>query len=156
MKRKPARTVSIAERGQTAQDFVVGIGLFMLAIAFVFTYFPTLLTPYSGPVGQPGPEQADRIAATIVADLEGDAPNELTDLDDLAVDEDELGLRSTDSVNVTIASLNDSDERYWRHDADDSYSNQTAASAGRIVTVDDPAVDEDDCDPACRLVVRVW
>ncbi|MFC4249332.1 hypothetical protein ACFOZ7_20775 [Natribaculum luteum] len=180
MRRKRTRTVSVSfdGRGQTTQDFAVGIGIFLLAIAFVFAYLSTLLTPFSSPVGGAESAQADRIAATIVDDLsETDQPNHLnaTAFDetyghqssaDLA---SELGLQSADDdvaidrVNVTIRQLAaDEDDRDLVTDDDgttlragDQYQNQSAASAGRVVTVY-TETDDDVCDPACRLVVRVW
>ncbi len=179
MRRKRTRTVSVSfdGRGQTTQDFAVGIGMFLLAIAFVFAYLPTLLTPFSSPVGGAESAQADRIAATIVDDLsETDQPNNLSaaEFTDRYGDEDsaklasKLGLQSADGtaidrVNVTIRQLDaDEDERDLVTDDDgntlsagDRYRNQSAASAGRVVTVY-TETDDDVCDPACRLVVRVW
>ncbi len=174
MRGKRTRTVSVSlgDRGQTTQDFAVGIGIFLLAMAFVFSYVPTLLTPFTTDVGAGETAQADRIAATIVDDLSEEEPNHLnvSEFDDYehGSDEliDELGLRSADGediavnrVNVTFESL-DGTERYVLTGGDDHDDADATASAGRIVTVDDPNEVEsgcnDDCDTAYRLVVRVW
>lgn len=163
MRRRNTVTISLADRGQTTQDFAVGIGIFLLAIAAVFSTVPTLLTQDTSGIDGGDVTQADRVAATIVANLseDPDRPNHLnatafnetyntSDPADLA---DELGLRATsnglvDRLNVTIEELNGTAV----YGAGRDYGNQTAASSGRIVTVDDESV----CDPACRLVVRIW
>lgn len=169
-KRPRTVSVSLSERGQTTQDFAVGIGLFLLAMAFVFSYVPTLVTPFSTPVGGAETAQADRIAATIVDTYsESDRSNHLIvdDLNDLERDSSEdliaeFGLRSTqveatgdsvaiDRINVTMYPVNDSETYVWT--AGDPYDDtQATSSASRIVTVDA----EDECKPACRLTVRVW
>lgn len=164
-------SISLRDRGQTTQDFAIGIGIFLLATAFVFSYMPSLLTPFSSSVDSGQTAQADRIAATIVDDLseDPDRPNHLdrATFDNEFEDDDDstdlaaaLGLRVTndmpiDRVNVSIEKLNQSEPRSDRIIKDltsgDPYNDESAASSGRIVTIDHP-----DCDPACRLVVRVW
>ena len=170
-KRNRTKTVSISlsDRGQTTQDFAVGIGLFLLAMAFVFAYVPTLVTPFSTPVGGAETAQADRIAATLVDDLseDTDGTNELnlTELENLAEEGDpikDLGLRSVetddgqsvaiDRVNVTIHSLDESAGGDLPVTVGPEYDDgQATSSASRIVTVEG-----EDCEPACRLTVRVW
>lgn len=162
-------SISLADRGQTTQDFAVGIGLFLLAIAFVFMYVPTLATPFSTPVGGAETAQADRIAATVVEDLStDDGTNELNltdfdEYDDEGYRIEHLGLRSTetdtgdnvsvDRVNITIySSLNETDSAYHVNTTGPSDDDaRSTSSASRIVT--DTG---DQCDPACRLTVRVW
>lgn len=38
----------MADRGQTAIDFVVGVGLFVLAVAFVLAFVPSMFAPFFG------------------------------------------------------------------------------------------------------------
>ncbi|SDD37483.1 hypothetical protein [Natrinema hispanicum] len=160
------RTISTSrlERGQTTQDFVVGIGVFLLAIAFVFSFFPALVTPYDSSVGGAETAQADRIADRIVNDTSTGTPNELDEngLDpynqtDLTA---HLGLRSSDgtpidNVNVTVTNISDGETvtptANWT--GGENYENQSAASSARIVTIENS---DDKCDPACRLIVKVW
>ncbi|RZV08095.1 hypothetical protein BDK88_3057 [Natrinema hispanicum] len=157
--RRP-RTISTAwlERGQTTQDFVVGIGVFLLAIAFVFSFFPALVTPYDSSVGGAETAQADRIADRIVNDTSTGTPNELDKGDFNTKYQsglvEELGLRSSndnaiDQVNVTVKNISSKENVL---SAGDSYNNQSAASSARIVTIEG----SDQCDPACRLIVKVW
>lgn len=179
MTRRNRRTVSIslADRGQTTQDFAIGIGVFVLAIAFVFSFVPSIITPFSSSVGSGDAAQADRIAATAVDNLstDPDRPNHLdwdtfdatyndTSSEDLV---DVLGLRATgegpiDRVSISIETLNQSEDVGDRTVATGGSTydrGRAAASASRLVTIDLDGVagaDPEDCTPACRLVVRVW
>ena len=182
MPRKQPRSISISlrDRGQTTQDFAVGIGVFLLAIAFVFSFLPTFITPFASDVGPAETAQADRIASTIVDNLSenSDRPNHFTrdtfenrfTNDNTSKLSTELGLRTAgddptdripiDRVNVSIEELNQSrdySERLITGEGERYDENRTAASAARIVTVDfDNSAEQARCDPACRLVVRVW
>ncbi|MFC3957420.1 DUF7287 family protein [Halovivax cerinus] len=157
------------DRAQTVQDFAVGIGIFLLAVAFVFTFVPTIITPFED-AGGADAAQADRIAATIVEDASTSGPtNELdwSEFDGGTYDEDssedladELGLRVTDSgnaitrVNITLVEIETvaHSNPTVRAGGGDDYDDQVGASATRIVTTDSIS----NCDPACQLVVRVW
>lgn len=171
--RRRPRTVacSLEERGQTTQDFAIGIGIFLLAIAFVFGFVPTFLTPFTPDVGQAESAQADRIADRIAGQLsEGDRYNHVESDDEfeaLVPDDDDvtlaenLGLRTAgedadvvpvDRVNVTLETLDGDDVVLsgGHHLPDD----QATASAARIVTYEGDTVP--DPDAAYRIVVRVW
>lgn len=170
--RRP-RTVSISlrNRGQTTQDFAVGIGVFILAVAFVFSFLPSILTPFDSSVTGGQTAQADRIADRVVHNLSvsTDSPNEINGTQfqaDYAANDDNLterlGLREDqaryDQVNIRFENLDgrfdDSDlEENWT--AGDDYNNQSAASSARIVTVDHSDFNDPD-EAAYRLVVRVW
>ncbi|MFB6192448.1 MAG: hypothetical protein ABEI11_03910 [Haloarculaceae archaeon] len=63
------------DRGQTTLDFAIGVGVFLLVIAFVLTSVPNLLEPFDRSV-QDDTVAADRIADHLTEDLLGspDAP----------------------------------------------------------------------------------
>ncbi|MFA9415493.1 hypothetical protein [Natrinema sp. HArc-T2] len=159
-KRQRSDTVSSGstDRGQTTQDFAVGIGIFLLAIAFVFSFLPTIMMPFDSSISGAETAQADRIASHMINNTSTETANNISadefnktyTKDDLTA---ELGLRQTDNVNVTVVRLENgtiltpSDE--WS--GGDIYDNQSAASSARIITTDHGS-----CDPACRLIVRVW
>lgn len=172
------RTVSIGfdDRGQTTQDFVIGIGVFIIATAFVFTTVPNVIDVTTGPVDSGDVAQADRVAAAILANesIRTDRPNEIdggafneTFLRG-GVDDATLGLRATDDrrvdrVNVTIERLNRTDVSVAPPlnlssgeslAAGESYDGQSAVTATRIVTVTD--IEGGYEDVPVRLVVRVW
>ncbi|WP_254763484.1 DUF7287 family protein [Natrinema marinum] len=159
-----SRTVSVSleERGQTTQDFAVGIGIFLLAIAFVFAFLPSVITPFDSSVGGAETAQADRIADLIVHNTSTGGNNiSKSEFDTRYTKSDltaELGLRKAngntiDQVNVSVEYLGNSSTIGPPSDwtGGDEYDSQSAASAARIITTDDPR-----CKPACRLVVRVW
>lgn len=156
-----------SQRAQTAQDFAVGISIFLLAVAFVFAFVPQVLPATDGGQGQQS--LADRAAATLIADtsLPEDAntlhgsevsgeflsqswPNETLN--------DRLGLPETVQVNVTFRHLNGTRVdgiNGWNASIGDSYGEQeTVSVASRVVRFDESTgVCTDD---PCRLVVRVW
>ena len=155
-------SLSLRDRGQTTQDFIVGIGVFILAVAFVFSFLPTMLTPFDSSTSGGQTAQADRIADRVVHNLSTDTANEIEwDVSHLEDGEDraeELGLRTNanedpiERVNVSLQSLNES-TTVEGFGFGPEYDDQSAASSARIVTVEDGP---DKCDPACRLVVRIW
>ncbi|WP_222919418.1 hypothetical protein [Natrinema sp. SYSU A 869] len=153
-------SISLAERGQTTQDFAVGIGVFLLAIAFVFSFLPSLVTPYESSGGAKT-AQADRIADRIVDDLGTGSGNEINFTDYAGDDNltEEVGLRASsgdvvyDNLNISIKYVNNSTTLNPSTTAGEPYTNQSAASSARIITLENGS---NECDPACRLVVRVW
>lgn len=136
------------DRSQTTQDFVLGIGIFLLAVAFVFAFVPSVITPYAADGGG-GAATAERIANDVLDETAtGEAPNEI---DANAFDDAGWTATTVDAVNVSVVSL-DGGEILLDVADDDAYDDQPGASVSRIVTVEGAS----DCDPACRLVVRVW
>ena len=165
-----SRTISIgsADRGQTTQDFAVGIGVFLLAIAFVFSFLPTVATPHDSSISGAERAQADRIADRILYSATTETPNEIdaTEFEDTyaSASEDELierlGLRSSggnaiDRVHITVEGLDTNatigSTTDWT--AGEEHGDRPVASSVRIVTV---ANGPESCTPACRLIVRVW
>ncbi|MGQ4554658.1 DUF7287 family protein [Halobellus sp. GM3] len=56
-------------RAQTTIDFAIGIGLFLLVVALVVAFVPTIFTPFQS---TEGPQTADRIATSLSTDRLGD------------------------------------------------------------------------------------
>jgi hypothetical protein len=149
-------------RGQTTQDFAVGISLFLLAITFVFTFVPGLIDASASGAETQEQLTADRTAESIVSNLSvvGE-PNTLdrtatdrlfaTDADAL---EDRFGYDYQD-LNVTIRTMsgdaivtNATGEPYA---AGEAYHGQSASVSVRVVKLTGP-----NCSTGCKLVVRVW
>jgi hypothetical protein len=153
-----------ADRGQTTIDFAVGASLFLLGVAFVFTFVPGMLGPFTG--GQSDVLVADRAAQQLssgflrdgtqpyVLDRDctqeffaGNTPAECdyttTDLGAL------LGLDDATRINVTVrdggsvASL----DGVTLRSGDPLPGHQSAVAANRVVYVDGETY---------RLTVRVW
>jgi hypothetical protein len=163
-------SVSLADRGQTTQDFAVGVGVFLLAIAFVFSFLPTVVTPFDSSVGGAETAQADRIADLIVHNVSMDTPNEINGsaFEDRYTEENlsaELGLRASssdnvviDRVNVTVETLDGTIVSTSELAGGEVYDDRSTASAARIVTLNGSGISASSsaCEPACRLIVRVW
>jgi hypothetical protein len=62
-------TASDAARGQTTIDFAVGATLFLLTMAFVFTFVPVMFQPFA--TSQSDPLVADRVANRLATDVLG-------------------------------------------------------------------------------------
>ncbi|WP_336021735.1 DUF7287 family protein [Halobellus salinisoli] len=56
-------------RAQTTIDFAIGIGLFLLVVAFVVAFVPTIFAPFES---AEGPQTADRIATSLSTDRLGE------------------------------------------------------------------------------------
>jgi hypothetical protein len=146
------------ERGQTLQDFALGIGIFLVAFVFVLLLFPDLLTPFQSDASGSERAQARQVSNELLDNYStpGERNNlSARDLQPLfgpdvsnAALRERFGLDVTASVNITIRTLDG--ERTVFATANRPYNREVATST-RIVTLADSR-----CDPACRLVVRVW
>jgi len=56
-------------RAQTTIDFAIAIGLFLVVVAFVVAFVPTIFAPFQS---ADGPQSADRIATALATDRLGD------------------------------------------------------------------------------------
>ncbi|MFP4590705.1 MAG: hypothetical protein ACLFMX_01420 [Halobacteriales archaeon] len=141
------------DRGQTTQDYAIGIGLFLLIVIFALTFVPSVLAPFEDVDANERAAQAERAANTIVERAALD--DERVHLEDEAFAAElaslgptNLGLPSTATINVTVTDLDD--ETVERR-AGRPYDGQDAGSWTRIVTTD-----EGSCVEGCRMLVRVW
>jgi hypothetical protein len=152
-------------RGQTLHDYIAGISVFVLTITAVLGLLPAVTAPYDAGGNAADVTIAERIGDRVVSNLSSpNDPNVLNTeafetamtLDDEGL-QDRYGLEEYRNVNVSLRTMNGS--RVVRNGAGARLSaganavGNDAATAARVVTMTDrPA----DCDPACRLVVRVW
>lgn len=151
------------KRAQTLQDFVFGISIFLLITTFVFGLFPGFLSPFTSGTEATDQAQADRVAESIVLNLSSEASNNQLDVkrlrNTLAKPSPELqkryGLPAEADMNITVQKLDSREIVRWngkRLATKKSFNNNTAASATRIVKMNDSSI----CNPGCRLIVRVW
>jgi hypothetical protein len=147
-------------RGQTLQDYVLAVGVFIIIVAFVLSYVPTFFSPYTSPIQSDQTAQSDRVAFQVASDLKtSDSATQLnasrateffspaagpTDGDDLRA---RYGLASTTRVNVTLHTI----ESLPDPTVGDRYRDRAVAASAHVFT-DGGNV----CQPTCRLVVRVW
>ena len=127
-------------RGQTSIDFVVGIGVFLLAVAFVLAFVPSMFAPFFG-MGAGDALTADRSAAYLAENALVEDPAAAGALDADAVDQfftdcdgtylaDQLSVATT-SINVTIGNTSVPD---WNTCGDPPADAETVSN--RIVTID--------------------
>jgi len=174
------------DRGQTTQDFAVGISVFLLTVTFTFTFVPSTVTPFGSPVTDAIPAKSDRVASTVVdryavedgsrtlnvteltdsdltdSDSEGavnaTAPNPISG-DDLR---ELFGLRETAQVNITIETRSGDVVKF---DYDSTNPGKEALVGGDNYPGNQAAASTtrivrlpgvDGCKTGCLLVVRVW
>lgn len=158
----------MADRGQTLHDYVAGISVFILTVAVVLGLLPSVVAPFQSGGGAADATRATHVADRIVSSvsvagtpnvLDGEAVSSLMSLDESAL-RDRFGLHSHQYVNLTLQELNGS--AFLTDGAGATGAVQVAGApalgedavtAARVVRIDDP---DFDCNPACRLVVRVW
>lgn len=143
------------ERGQTAHDYLIGVTVMLLTLAGTFALVPGLFTPFQEPVAGDEQTMADRLADDLVEQHQ--MPRRSNTIKsgslDTALEDDNFentlarsGIpRSGINVNVTVDGGN--------LDGGDPYTTDEGAAATSIRIV---RFDTDVCDPACRLIVRVW
>jgi len=150
------------DRGQTAQDFAIGVSVFLLAVLFVFAYLPSTLASSDAEIEQRA-YTADRLTASVFANVTAaDGANRLNETrtrqfftrhDDDAALRANYSLPTTASANVTLETLQgvtvtlDEGGPPITAAAGDTYAGQVGATTTRIVWLDGTRY---------RLVVRVW
>ena len=159
--RRSGRPGGTDARAQTTVDYAVGMGLFLVVVAFVFAFVPTMLDPFAGEQG--GSLVADRAATQLSSDLLGDPATPYALDQECVADffkgsagdsipsqcgydtrslDDALGVDPTVGLNVTL-------ERggVTVYSAGSPATGNDAVTAQRFVTIDDRAH---------RLYVRAW
>lgn len=166
------RTTRTAKRGQTPHDYALGIGVFIITIAFALAFVPSTLSFTDADPGATESTLADRSAVAMIGNLStGDRQNELNgtavaeyfgNADNETKLQRRLDLPETVSINATVRSLDNAAVLYVenetgqavRLDGGKSYpETKPAAETTRIVTMTN---DNGGCKPGCQLVIRVW
>lgn len=155
------------DRAQTAHDFALGMGVFLLTVAFVFGTMTTLGVLHDGDTVGVSARRGARVADTAVDKLSvAGEPTRLDPTRTAVFFRDHrtatalgraLGLPERSRVNVSIMSgtslVNSTapDGRRVTLGAGDRLAAERAATVVRAVTF----AGEVPCRPSCRLVVRV-
>ncbi|WP_050051178.1 hypothetical protein [Halostagnicola sp. A56] len=159
--RSGSNATSRCARGQTTPDFAIGVGVFLLAVAFAFATIPGVLDTDGGPDERIERAQADRIATAIVDDFgTGDDPAEVdgarlrNEFDESATPS-RIGLRTAnghplEAVTITLETIDRESVILTR--ATSAGHGRPDRTVERFVSV----ADIRSCRTACRLVVEVW
>ena len=149
-------------RGQTLQDYTIGISLFLITVAAVLAGLLGFTSPLTAGVSAEDISQSERVSTAMVGNHStGRQPNEL-DASQLSTTMNQpveqlrtrWGIERTTSLNVSLVTLNGTrivDRGGNELAVGASATNRSTATASRVVTFDDGT-----CDPSCRLVVRTW
>lgn len=146
------------DRGQTAQDFLIGVSVLLLTLFGVFGMIPHLYEPFADPVDAEEETMADSLADQLVSEHRVNGASNTLDYaaleatvttpSALRTQATAAGVLDRKVVNVTL--LNGS-QRKWSG-GNVYYANTSiGATAVRVVRFE-----ADECSPVCRLVVRVW
>lgn len=146
----------MSDRAQTTQDFAVGISVFLLTVAFVFSYVPSALGPVDATTTGAESAVADRLATELVANhsVEG-YPTRLNESSayeffansSLSTMRTEYGLGNSTLANVSLEFANGTAVSGQDVSTGAAYADQQAATITRLVVIDGVRY---------RLVVRVW
>ena len=147
------------DRGQTLNDYALGMGVFVLAVTVTFAVIPSVFAPFTAPIESDQSVQANRVADQVLDDMTVDgAQNTIettkanSNFFDGSVDADDLrdryGLAVTSQINVAIVWDDDPGDRV---EVGEDYGDRAVAASVRVVVGY-----EDKCSPTCRLIVRVW
>lgn len=151
-------------RGQTLQDFTVGIVLFILTVSAVITSFTGFISPIWTGVGSQEVSTSQRVSETIVRTYAtGEQPNQLvandlwTEVFSKSVSQlrTQWGLGDATFFRVAIEELDGSAVIVYNSNslvAGTGEPDGAAATTERLVTL----ADSGQCEPGCRLVVQVW
>lgn len=163
-----SRSLRSDERGQTLQDYVVGISIFLVVVFIALGFFPELLAGIQSTNIADNEAQADRVARQIV--VNNTVPGTTNELNVSKIEtmmdqsenqlRDRFNLTDTVSLNISFVPLNGTNGVFVENGtgtlltSDPMYFGDEAGSAERIVKLSNASVRH--CDPACRLEVRAW
>lgn len=154
------------ERGQTLQDYVVGVSIFVVIAFAALGFFPNVLTSFQSDTQEDAIAQSERVANQIITnasttgtvnELDVEVVEDITQRNESQL-RDRYVLGQTADINVTVESL-DGDQYVGGETGatnlttDEPYHGNSAGTTARVVTL---SHDPPNCRPGCRLVVRIW
>lgn len=155
---RPSKRLTSDRRGQTLQDYVIGVSIFLLTTAFVVGFIPTLFTPFTAPVDASQTAQADRYAAEVLSEItQPDSKNVLAgaETDSFfanASNLDGIPTAEQSEVNVTLVDGNGTVQQT----VGPPYQGESTAAATRVVVPESGYVGNHTCTATCRIEVRLW
>lgn len=157
----------MTDRGQTANDYLVGIIVLLLTIAVVFGYFPSIFQPFDEPVGSEEEAMADNLGSVLITNTSaggGEQTVNLTQID-VILDRYNASLQNDSAVpdwrqwNVTVR---DGDGNIVSVVATggtirggDTWDGSPSATTVRFVRAQN-VTNAPQCANGCRIIVRVW
>lgn len=152
----------MTHRGQTTNDYLIGIVLLLLTITVVFGFFPSMFAPFEEPVGSDEETMAANLGTELVSNTTQPGTEQTVNLTRVheIIDSEPEALGNRSGVpgwkrwNVTVVDSNGQVVSDGTNDVvgGDDWNGSPAATTVRFVV----AGDATDCEDGCRLVVRVW
>lgn len=154
----------MTDRGQTANDYLIGVGILLVSVTTVFTFFPTVYQPFEDPVSADERTISDRVAEDLIEKhrttfdertldygaLEAQiSQDNLTDTDQALSGIPEL---KTVNINVRVQKRPGGKVLVEGGAGFDDQDPPQAAVTNRVFA----AASSGECTNSCRLVVRVW
>lgn len=156
------KTGVMDERGQTAQDYVIGITVLLLTLSGVFLFVPSVFGITEDPVERNAHTQADELAAQLMAEYSaGGTANTLSyfrldrGLDGQRVPQElqrAAGIQRN-RVNIRITEDADSSGSPIIESGEPVPAGEPTATVTRFVRLSDNRCGSDG---VCQIIVRVW
>lgn len=155
------------DRGQTPNDYLLGIVILLISIILVFGYFPNIFQPFEQEVGNEEQAMANNLAAEIVDNSTVGDSEQTVDfvllnqtVDSYFNNSEQAGIPRWLNWNVTV--LDSDGNRVELVPAGNApiqngttWRGERAESIIRFVAPQDSS-QVAGCDNGCRIVVRVW
>jgi hypothetical protein len=155
------------DRGQTPNDYLLGIVILLLSIILVFGYFPSIYQPFEQQAGTEEQAMADNLAAEIVENSTAGGNEQTVDFEllkttiDYYVNNSErAGIPDWFNLNVTVinstggpVTINGPSKTLLNNGT--TWRDSQAKSTIRFVVAQNPKK-VPECANGCRIVVRVW
>jgi hypothetical protein len=166
------------DRGQTTQDYILGVSIMLATVLFVFGFLPGVFDSYESSVDGIDRAQTERAAEHLIENYTVDGKRTVLDNGSFYAKLDgnfsgfraEAGLdtetdrQAKPNINVKLVNATEFTGNGTRdpvafpgrsaYEFGDDYDNQSSATRVRVVGLEDDPTDE--CTPACYLIVRVW
>jgi len=156
----------MTDRGQTLQDYLLGIVLVLLTIAGVFAFFPEVFVPFEEPVESEDRQMADQLSSEVIeanSTVGKRRTVNTTALNQTVQDADKLetllnrsGIPSWKQVNVTVRTGDTLLVRGESSDTGSVFRDDNSAPPATTIRTIQAQNRTHTCADSCQLVVRVW
>jgi hypothetical protein len=128
------------ERGQTTQDYVLGVSIMLVTTLFIFGYLPGLYDSYQSPITSVEDSQADRAAASLIENYSVDGNESRLKFDEDGGIDRVLSRSSGFAAFRADASLNTSTDRIAKPNVNVVLVGNTSIHrSGRLVPIEHDA-----------------
>jgi len=155
----------MSDRGQTIQDYLLGVLLVLLTTAAVFAFFPDVFIPFEQADQQENKKMAERLADEVInvsMTVRGEQTVNLTSLERAVQDSDNFalivnrsGIPHWKQVNVTVQDENRDILVAGESDTVGSVYREGRSTGTQVRHIQD-VNGSSDCADGCQVIVRVW